>query len=413
MASHLLLLLVATLAVDLQSTQSSLLHPYQPRCSNTGNYTDGSQYKKNLDQLLAALPAWAGGNRWFYNGTVGAPGLAEDQVFGLIMCYADRDEAQCVDCLTRAPAGITQVCRGSRTVNANYGACLLRYSDTPFFESADITYDSDPDIALAVQDQEFFPPFTHYAQNMTSMAIARSQLMDELAGRAGDGDGDGDLALRIMSYSLPYTDSELHTAVIAGLAQCTRDLSPSECQRCISSYTKLVPQLFTNRSGGGIKGYSCYLRYQLGPFDITTPPDVPAATTPMPPGSALPSSRTSMPGTLHGFGHLVEKLQYWITRSSGSYCRTFVKTGLPTEDILSIEKTSSLTSRTHSTVSLLTVTILNGVTHLFPIYDEKVSGLEYDKPVEVNHADEQQQKGQQQACNKRWTRAMDAVTIVP
>jgi hypothetical protein len=38
---------------------------------------------------------------------------------------------------------------------------------------------------------------------------------------------------------------------------------------------------------------------------------------------------------------------------------------------------------------------------------------EYDKPVEVNHAEEQQQKGQQQAWNKRWTRAMDAVTIVP
>ncbi|KAL6622610.1 hypothetical protein ACP70R_032489 [Stipagrostis hirtigluma subsp. patula] len=34
----------------------------------------------NLDQLLAVLPAAAGGNGWFYNGTVGT---GADQVFGL------------------------------------------------------------------------------------------------------------------------------------------------------------------------------------------------------------------------------------------------------------------------------------------------------------------------------------------
>jgi hypothetical protein len=101
----------------------------------------------------------------------------------------------------------------------------------------------------------------------------------------------GDMALKITTFSLPYTDSGLRTDVISGLAQCTRDLPPSECQRCISSYAALMPELFTNRSGGEMKGYSCYLRYQLGPFDITMPPDEPAT----PPVPALPPSTSSRP----------------------------------------------------------------------------------------------------------------------
>ena len=82
---------------------------FNPSCSRTANYTDGSQYKKNLDQLLAALPTAVGDNGWFYNGTAGTGG---DQVFGLIMCYADRNETQCLECLAGAPAGITALCPG-------------------------------------------------------------------------------------------------------------------------------------------------------------------------------------------------------------------------------------------------------------------------------------------------------------
>jgi hypothetical protein len=86
-----------------------------------GNYTDGSQFKKNLGELLAALPAEAGANGWFYNGTAGT---GADRVFGLVMCFADRNATQCRECL----AGIATACPGSRNVSAAYDACVLRYS---------------------------------------------------------------------------------------------------------------------------------------------------------------------------------------------------------------------------------------------------------------------------------------------
>ncbi|KAM0853004.1 hypothetical protein ACQ4PT_051374 [Festuca glaucescens] len=93
--------------------------------------------------------------------------------------------------------------------------------------------------------------------DMDTMITARSQLMEELAGKAGD------WPERFYNYSLPYTDALLGTDVMSGLAQCTRDLAPSECNRCISSYTRLVLQVIPNSTESGrIKGYSCYLTVQ-------------------------------------------------------------------------------------------------------------------------------------------------------
>ncbi|KAM0829261.1 hypothetical protein ACQ4PT_066985 [Festuca glaucescens] len=216
MAPHPVLLLllaaIASPAVGLEPAHTSLFHPYQTLCSNTGNYTDGSQYEKNLDELLSTLSNAAASDRWFNTSTVGT---GADKVFGLIMCYADRGEAQCLDCLARAPAGITQECRGSRNVSAVYGDCLLRYSDTHFFRVADVSYTSDAD---------FRPVLSPGPEGLED---ARSHLMEELAG------GAGEMALNINSYSQPYMNARLGlgTDAITGLAQCTRDLAPGECKR--------------------------------------------------------------------------------------------------------------------------------------------------------------------------------------
>lgn len=71
----LVLAVVASLgAAAVVGQQDKLLAPAFPSCSTSGNYTDGSQFKKNLDALLAALPAAASGNDGFYIGTAGDPG---------------------------------------------------------------------------------------------------------------------------------------------------------------------------------------------------------------------------------------------------------------------------------------------------------------------------------------------------
>jgi hypothetical protein len=246
-----------------------------PFCSTTSNYTNGSQFKKNLDELLLTLSGSAARSSWFNTSTVGTGG---DQVFGLIMCYADRNATECLDCLAGAPEWTMTLCQGSRNVTVNYDACLLRYSDTRFFAATDLTYGAH------YWDYFIVSPSSN-ATDMETMTAVRSKLMDELVEKAGD------RPARFYNYSLPYTDAMLGTDVMSGLAQCTRDLAPSDCNRCIAVYTPYVSTLFPNNIAGSIKGYSCYLRYQLGAIKITPPPAEPA-TPAMPPSVPAPKSPT-------------------------------------------------------------------------------------------------------------------------
>ncbi|CAL4891120.1 unnamed protein product [Urochloa decumbens] len=225
-----------------------ILRPWPPDCSTANNYTDDSQYKKNLDNLLAALPAAAGDNGWFYGG---AAGSGADEVFGHIMCYADYNATACLDCLARAAAGITAVCPGSRSVRAMYDACVLRYSATPIPAAAD----------LAVL-YDVFLNFPEVPVTSEGVRAAWVPLMSELTGGAAASQ------LRLANGTAPYSSSQ----EMYGLAQCTRDLNASECARCVSSYVSRLGNTFPNNTGGVIKGYSCYLRYQVAEFDITLPP---------------------------------------------------------------------------------------------------------------------------------------------
>uniref|UniRef100_A0A0D3HWL3 Protein kinase domain-containing protein n=1 Tax=Oryza barthii TaxID=65489 RepID=A0A0D3HWL3_9ORYZ len=105
-----------------------IIRPLKMSCStgDGSSYVAGGQYHKNLDQLLAAIPMAAAGaeNHGFYNGSFGA---APDEVFGLVMCYAQAtgDADPCRKCLAAAPSGIMQLCPGSRTARAVFDECVV------------------------------------------------------------------------------------------------------------------------------------------------------------------------------------------------------------------------------------------------------------------------------------------------
>ncbi|KAF8655549.1 hypothetical protein HU200_061095 [Digitaria exilis] len=286
MASRFLLHLfvsVASLCAAASSGQdddNNAVLPARPSCSTTGNYTDVSQYKKNLDELFATLSTAALDNGWFYKGSAGA-GTA-DEVFGLIMCYADRNATQCQDCLAGAGAGIKQACPGSRSANATYDACVLRYSDEPIPATADLGY------VLAVY-------LTVTGMPITSDAVRAAwvPLMSKLTG------GVAASPSRIANGSTPYSGEQ--SSEMYGLAQCTRDLDAGECSNCISSYTDKLGKFFPNNTGGAIKGYSCYLIYQLIPLDVTLPPaTVPPPALPPPLQPSPEPSSSSKTGIMIG-----------------------------------------------------------------------------------------------------------------
>jgi hypothetical protein len=184
------------------------------------------------------------------------------------MCFADRNETQCLDCLSTASAGITTACPGSRNVSALYDACVLRYSSAPIPATADLGY------VFAVYE-------TIVGMPVTSEAVrdAWVPLMSKLSG------GVASSPLRIFNSSTPYSGTG--SQEMYGLAQCARDLNGSECSNCISNYSGTLGKQFINNAGGAIKGYSCYLVYLVAPIDITLPPA--PAPAPAPPTSSPPT----------------------------------------------------------------------------------------------------------------------------
>nr|CAB3466453.1 unnamed protein product [Digitaria exilis] len=241
MASHLRLLL-AVVALLWAMAAGQMLTPESPICSKD-NYTDGSQYEKNLDELFTTLSTAALDNGWFYNGSAGA-GTA-DEVFGFIMCYADRNAIQCHECLAKAGAGIKHWCPGSRSASAMYDACVLRYSDEPIPATADLD---------AVYAE--YVPIPGVPVTSGAVQAAWVPLMSKLTGAVAT------LPSRIGNASAPYSgqqsQQQQEQLQMYGLAQCTRDLNASECINCINNFIGQLSDKFPNYTGGAIKGYSCY-----------------------------------------------------------------------------------------------------------------------------------------------------------
>lgn len=246
--------------------------PFGPNCSTTGNYTRNSQYQVNLGNLMGDLRSGATANGGFDDGVAGQE---PDTVFGLIMCYADSNLTQCMNCLQTATTGVTLICPYSREMKAFDDACVIRYSNEPFFSVADLTdanYTSDG----------------NFVTDMAAMNTTRWRLLFKLADEAAVSKSE----LRFANGSTRYKDSQGTSQVIYGLAQCTRDLNASECIKCLTTFMEGL----SSNTYGTAKGYSCYVAYKIGEdLGITMSQALAAAPRPLitispaPPPLPLPS----------------------------------------------------------------------------------------------------------------------------
>ncbi|KAF8666480.1 hypothetical protein HU200_053591 [Digitaria exilis] len=221
-------------------------------CSTTGNYTVASLYQVNLFKLMHDLEAGAIENRGFNTSQAGDP---PDAIFGLTMCYADVNLDQCQKCIEAATASAEQTCPFSRRMMAYYKACILRYSDESFSSVADLSVAS-------------YTPIDVNATDMAGMNTTRWKLMVGLIRQASNS------SLRWANGSVVFSDSDGSSQKLYGLVQCTNDLSASECTRCLTDFTAKLSSSHSNGTNyGAVKGYSCYVVYQIGrKLGITIPP---------------------------------------------------------------------------------------------------------------------------------------------
>nr|CDM85947.1 unnamed protein product [Triticum aestivum] len=213
-------------------------------CSTKSNYTDGSQYEINLDQLLHDLGDGAVGDGGFF---VTSRGIYPDKVYGQAMCYADCEWTKCQLCLQVAPSYVMiKGCPYSRQAAIMYDCCYQRYSDRKFSGHADLFGNGFDYI-----DGRSYAD----AMNETRWKLV-TQLMTEAAGSA----------LRFATGSQTYVDSHGDSQVMYGLVQCSRDLSATDCTNCLNNIAQA--SMIRNATIANYRRYGCYITYTPNAIDI-------------------------------------------------------------------------------------------------------------------------------------------------
>ncbi|KAH1036032.1 hypothetical protein GYH30_055814 [Glycine max] len=218
-----------------------------PDCSSSIT-TPNSPYQLNLRRLLSYLSSNATSSRQFYNTTVTSRNHSDSTVYGMFWCGGDVPTQLCSECVANATKSIFSDpdsypnCSLSTDARIWYDYCMIRFSNSSFFSTVDsglISAGCDPfDVS-----------------NQTNWVSVLSKTINEAADEAANS-------------TVKYATKE---ARISGgfqslycEAQCTPDLSPQDCRKCLN-----VAITYSQQSCQGFLDYyslSCTIMCNSYPF---------------------------------------------------------------------------------------------------------------------------------------------------
>ncbi|XP_022933188.1 cysteine-rich receptor-like protein kinase 10 [Cucurbita moschata] len=253
------------------NAQTRVSYPY--RSCLPGNFTQNSTYHSNLDLLFSNLSANGPPKNRFFNTSAGRP--PNDAVYGLFQCRGDVSDSVCRSFLATAIKDVAQeYCPLRKGAVAWYDECIFRYSDQRFF--SDVS--TEPSLPL-LNTAEIDVDKARFNQLVMSMLRAT-------AARAANASVGELFATQEANFT---SDLPLYT-----LAQCTGDLSNTDCELCLRQAINGIPSCCSNKRGGRVLFPSCYVRYEVYMFyeqtptnsvppPATTPPNNTTPTPPLPP----------------------------------------------------------------------------------------------------------------------------------
>ncbi|RWR90870.1 cysteine-rich receptor-like protein kinase 10 [Cinnamomum micranthum f. kanehirae] len=313
-----LLLLIITFHIP----TSNAADPLFVQCDNTANYTNTSTFGTNLNLLLPSLSSNSTLNDGFYNTSIGQD---PNEAYGLVLCRGDATDDICRNCTQTASDEILSRCP-NRSATIWYDNCLLRYSNTNFFGSSSTSVwyylwntqnVSDPD--------QFQTVLGDLMRTLSSRVTSEPRLRMFATGQS-----------KFSSFSNVY-----------GLVQCTRDISASDCGRCLETAINKIPNCCDKKQGGRVIGPACNIRFEISPFygasTIEAPAPSPAPTV----AETPPSTNTSPPtnGTSTGTGGSSSKLiPILVPTIAGAVILSIIVA------LLLVKKTSSKRKKTHTSL---------------------------------------------------------------
>ncbi|KAL2349524.1 hypothetical protein Fmac_003524 [Flemingia macrophylla] len=208
-------------------------------------YTSNSSFHNNLNHVLGLLSSKNASKEGFYDTS---SGKEPDKVYGQSLCRGDiANSTICQECVDKASQDIMNGCR-SKTAIIWYELCQVRYS----FDSFKVftytgKYPKQNDAEKNVSDPIKFKEYLTYLMSNISEEASFDDAKKMFAAGEIDYGGNGN-------------------KTIYGLVQCTRDVSQTDCNSCLSSAFTELTACCSNREGGTIVSLSCNIRFESYQF---------------------------------------------------------------------------------------------------------------------------------------------------
>ncbi|KAG6511411.1 hypothetical protein ZIOFF_029479 [Zingiber officinale] len=212
-------------------TAAMAANPFRADCGGDA-YNSSSSFGRSLSNLLSSLTFLSSAS-YSANATAGA---GSDSVYGLYMCQGDLSGSNCQSCIQTAVAGANQSCPGVRRSIVYYDQCHLRYSDANFF---------------GVVDADGFNMTNPLEVTSSRMAF---NVLSDLVQAAP------------LRRPLMFATNVSDMYPLFALAQCTADLSPDGCRRCLTASLVAIENCCIQRKGWRYLSPSCWIRYEPTPF---------------------------------------------------------------------------------------------------------------------------------------------------
>ncbi|GMJ13376.1 plasmodesmata-located protein 6 [Hibiscus trionum] len=197
-------------------------------------FISGSPYESNVNSILTSLVNSAMFTS-YNNFTIPASGSAsQDTVYGLFQCRGDLNNGDCARCVAKAVSQLGTLCLDSTGGGLQLEGCFVKYDNTTF---------------LGVEDKTVVVRRCGPLVLTSSDALARR---DAVLGYLGASDGT----------HKPFRIGG--SGDLRGVAQCVGDLSPSECQDCLSEAIGRLKTDCAAAQWGDMYLAKCYVQYSEG-----------------------------------------------------------------------------------------------------------------------------------------------------
>ncbi|KAI6704463.1 hypothetical protein NL676_007425 [Syzygium grande] len=203
------------------------------------NYTFGSPFRNNLEQLLGTL-ASSTAKTGFSDSSAGD---GTDQVFGQALCRHDVDGSVCGDCIRTASQEIMSQCNKT-DADIWYDYCQISYSYNDFFSV--MTYQGKYPESNSQEN----------VSNPDEQSTALKKLMNDLKSEATFASS------RFAVGSSKFSSQER----VYGLVQCTKGITGDDCDTCLRSALGDLTACCSPHQGGMVVSRYCNVRFELYRF---------------------------------------------------------------------------------------------------------------------------------------------------